>query len=70
MVATDMPSVSQSTPQDAVPALDAVFGRSQAIRIVRKKMDRLTGISTRVMIHGESGTGEEVIAKALHQTSA
>lgn len=69
MATSDMLSISQSMLSDAAPPLDIVFGRSQAMRTVREKMERLTGTSIPVLIHGESGTGKEVMAKTLHSTS-
>lgn len=69
MATSGMISISQSTLGDVTPPLDVVYGRSQAMRAVREKMERLMGTSIPVLIHGESGTGKEVVAKALHSTS-
>lgn len=69
MASSDMLTISQSMLGGAVPPLDVVFGRSRAMRLIRERMESLTGTSIPVLIHGESGTGKEIMAKALHSTS-
>lgn len=69
MATSDILSISQLAPGDTLPPFDIIFGRSEAMRAIREKMERLTGTNVPVLIHGESGTGKEVIARALHRTS-
>jgi two-component system, NtrC family, response regulator AtoC len=69
MARSDMLSISQLAPGDALPPFDVIFGRSQEMLLARDKIERLKGTNVPVLIHGESGTGKEVVARALHCTS-
>ena len=46
-----------------------VIGRSQAMRNVIKAVRQVAGTEASVMIHGETGTGKELVAKAIHALS-
>lgn len=46
-----------------------VFGRSEAMKIVRQKVEKVAGADIPVLIRGESGTGKEVIARLIHSKS-
>lgn len=46
-----------------------LVGRSPAIRKIFNLIDRIKSSSVSVLITGPSGSGKEMIAKALHQTS-
>ena len=48
---------------------EIVFGRSQAMQVVRQMVERVAGASVPVLIQGESGTGKEIIAKDIHRLS-
>jgi DNA-binding NtrC family response regulator len=41
-------------------------GRSPAIQLVKSQIRRLAGRRTSILIQGETGTGKEVVARALH----
>lgn len=45
---------------------DAVIGRSAAMQAVFRTMSRVMNTSLTVLIEGESGSGKETIAKAIH----
>jgi len=45
---------------------DKIVGKSQAIQKVFKLLDRITDSDVSVLIQGETGTGKELVAKALH----
>jgi diguanylate cyclase (GGDEF)-like protein len=45
---------------------DRIVGKSQAIQKVFKLLDRITDSDVAVLIQGETGTGKELVAKALH----
>src|SRR5581483_9019072 len=45
---------------------DKIVGKSQAIQKVFKLLDRITDSDVAVLIQGETGTGKELVAKALH----
>ena len=46
-----------------------IFGRSPPIIEVLKQIDKVANTIARVLICGETGTGKELIARALHQNS-
>ncbi|MCC7412410.1 MAG: sigma-54-dependent Fis family transcriptional regulator [Gammaproteobacteria bacterium] len=46
-----------------------IVGRSPAIREVMNKVDVVAPTGTTVLIRGETGTGKELIARALHECS-
>jgi two-component system, NtrC family, response regulator AtoC len=48
---------------------DLVFGRSEVMRGVRRKVEKVAGANIPVLIRGESGTGKEVIARLIHTRS-
>lgn len=48
---------------------EMIFGRSQAMQLVRRTVERVAQASVPLLIHGESGTGKEVIAHEVHRRS-
>ena len=46
-----------------------VFGQSEAMRVVRQKVEKVACANIPVLIRGESGTGKEVIARLIHSRS-
>ncbi len=48
---------------------DEILGESAAIRSVREFISRVAAISTTVLITGETGTGKELVARAIHRNS-
>src|SRR5437868_11244863 len=49
--------------------LDALVGRSAAMRELLTKVVRVAPTETTVLITGESGTGKELVARAIHANS-
>jgi PAS domain S-box-containing protein len=47
-----------------------IIGRSQAIRRVLRQVEQVAPVDCTVLITGETGTGKELIARALHRLSA
>ncbi len=45
---------------------DAIVGRSEAMRAMLDLVDRVTPTAVPVLIQGESGSGKELVARALH----
>jgi two-component system response regulator HydG len=50
-------------------SLDAIIGRSGAIREILGRVVRVAPTDATVLITGESGTGKELIARAIHANS-
>jgi DNA-binding NtrC family response regulator len=55
---------------DRAWGLGAVVGSSRPMESVRHLVRRLADASAPVLIRGETGTGKELVARALHETSA
>ncbi|TVT40318.1 GAF domain-containing protein [Hymenobacter setariae] len=51
------------------PAADGLIGVSPALQQVRQRIAQVAGTDATVLITGETGTGKEVVARALHQAS-
>ena len=52
-----------------LPSEQVIFGSSDAMQEVRRKIDRVCNTDYPVLIRGESGTGKEVITRYLHSRS-
>ncbi len=50
-------------------AIQKIVGGSQAIRRLKQIIERLAPLEDTVLITGETGTGKELVARALHETS-
>ncbi len=62
------------TTQDAevevsAPALDRLAGDDPQMQRLIRQAKRLVNKSVDILLHGETGTGKEVVAKALHESS-
>src|SRR5580765_2247606 len=58
--------------KDAVIRLEGtseIYGDSPAIREVRERIARVAPTNATVLITGETGTGKEVVARAIHRNS-
>jgi DNA-binding NtrC family response regulator len=63
----DVPSI-RPEPEE-IPELPGVIAKSPAMRKVVEKIGRLAGSNVSVLLHGETGTGKEVLARSLHELS-
>src|SRR5437879_8333935 len=52
-----------------VPPEPVVFGHSDAMQAVRERLGKVAGANVPVLIHGESGTGKDIIARMIHSQS-
>lgn len=48
---------------------ESIIGRSKSLLRVLEMTSRVSGTDSIVLIHGETGTGKELLAKAIHQNS-
>jgi formate hydrogenlyase transcriptional activator len=51
------------------PGFDGIIGRSSALRAVLREIRIVAPTDSTVLIYGETGTGKELIAHAIHQLS-
>jgi formate hydrogenlyase transcriptional activator len=49
--------------------MDTIVGRRGGLRSILKQVGAVAGTNTTVLITGETGTGKEVIARAIHELS-
>jgi formate hydrogenlyase transcriptional activator len=49
--------------------VDTIVGRRGSLRSILSQVDAVAGTNTTVLITGETGTGKEVIARAIHELS-
>jgi len=64
----DEPSVRK--PKSAQPSfLETIVGRRGSLRSILSQVEAVAGTNTTVLITGETGTGKEVIARAIHEFS-
>jgi len=68
--AAELKSASAFTPQLTVEQhREDIVGRSEAMQQVFKMIGRVAGSEATVMITGESGSGKELVARAIHNYS-
>ena len=67
MAATSVSSLTQSLGE--IPPESVVFGRTEAMRALRERLQKLAGANVPVLIQGESGTGKDIIARMIHGLS-
>ncbi|HZR64036.1 MAG TPA: sigma 54-interacting transcriptional regulator [Terriglobales bacterium] len=60
-------SLAQSVGE--IPPEAVVFGQSEAMQGLRSRLDRVATANVPVLIHGESGTGKDIIARLVHACS-
>jgi two-component system response regulator AtoC len=51
------------------PPEAVIFGKSDAMQALRSRMDKVASANVPVLIHGESGTGKDIIARMVHGLS-
>jgi DNA-binding NtrC family response regulator len=55
---------------DGVYGLQNLIGKSRKMREVYEQLERAAGLEMTVLLSGETGTGKELAARAIHQRSA
>jgi formate hydrogenlyase transcriptional activator len=61
---------NQETTHPGGGALDAIIGKSAALKSVLQDVNMVADTDTTVLIQGETGTGKELIARSLHDLSS
>ncbi len=51
-------------------SFDEIVGRSEALRRVLRQVETVAPTDSTVLIHGETGSGKELVARAIHERSA
>ncbi|RUL70537.1 nitrogen regulation protein NR(I) [Dyella choica] len=65
----DVPQAEVASSASAVPA-NALLGESAPMREVFRLIGRIAASDLNVLVTGETGTGKELVARALHEESA
>lgn len=54
---------------DPLPPLNVIFGKSAGMQGVREQLGKISSANLPVLIHGESGTGKDILARLFHKLS-
>ncbi len=57
-------------PKAAPPKLAGILGKSRALRAVTERIEQVARSNAPVLIRGETGTGKELFARAIHELSS
>jgi len=62
-------AVAYAEPERSNRAFEQIIGRSPALESVLQQVEYVAPTDSTVLIHGETGTGKELIARAIHNAS-
>ncbi len=65
----DYPTVMNPGPDQAERTFERIIGNSAALESVLEQVEQVAPTSSTVLIEGETGTGKELIAHAIHNAS-
>jgi Nif-specific regulatory protein len=57
------------SPKTGAPKLAGILGKSKAIKAVTERIEQVAQSNAPVLIRGETGTGKELFARAIHELS-
>ena len=60
-------AVLKTTQFEKLEGADEIIGESKGIRVVREMISRVAQANATVLITGETGTGKELVARAIHR---
>jgi two-component system, NtrC family, response regulator AtoC len=63
------PVSALTQPLGEMPPESVVFGTTEAMRALHERLAKISGANVPVLIHGESGTGKDIIARMIHANS-
>ena len=67
LIARMLPAAAPAAPPPAEVGEDELVGSSAPMREIQKSIGRLADSEATVLITGETGTGKEVVARAIHR---
>ena len=62
-------SIRSGDQEDRYRQFDQIIGQSAALEAVLEKVEMVAPTTSTVLIQGETGTGKELVAKAIHNIS-
>src|SRR5690349_20228129 len=65
-----IPALPRAYPPARTDEDDLIVGSSDAMRYVMSRIDQVAPTDATVLLYGETGTGKELIARAIHRRSA
>jgi transcriptional regulator with GAF, ATPase, and Fis domain len=65
----DYPRFTNSGPEQAERSFERIIGNSSALESVLEQVEQVAPTDSTVLIEGETGTGKELIAHAIHNAS-
>src|SRR5208283_5068276 len=68
-MSTSSPVSSLVQPLGEMPPETVVFGGMEQMRTIRERLTKIASANVPVLIHGESGTGKDIIARIIHTSS-
>jgi two-component system response regulator AtoC len=68
-MSTPNPVSALIQPLGEMPPDSVVFGGTDVMRALRERLAKIAGANVPVLIHGESGTGKDIIARMIHTAS-
>jgi two-component system response regulator AtoC len=66
---TSNPVSALIQPLGEMPPESVIFGATEAMRALRERLAKIARANVPVLIHGESGTGKDIIARMIHTAS-